>query len=184
MGVLFLHPLTDPTVVQVRDIFDRQVRQMARLLDDLLDVSQIAQGKAMLHKEQINLATVTAQAAQASESLLSARQLRFEVAVPAETVWLNADPTRLVQILVNLLNNAAKYTDPGGRVWLSAAQEGAEAVIRAAPREGWASAWPWYAASWSCTLARLRPRARAQVRAANLSCACLPWSARVALPSK
>src|SRR4029077_491588 len=79
VGVLHCHSTTDETVLQIRDIFDRQVRQMARLLDDLLDVSRIAQGKVELQKEPVNLATVMAQAVQMSEPLLNHRQIHFEV---------------------------------------------------------------------------------------------------------
>lgn len=130
LEVLFVQPPTDPTVLQIRDIFDRQVRQMTRLLDDLLDVSRIAQGKVVLRKERVNLATVAAQAAQMSEPLLKSRRLQFELIPPREELWLEADPARLVQIIVNLLNNAAKYTDRGGRVWLVVEREEGEAVVR------------------------------------------------------
>jgi len=129
VGVLQLHLSTDPTVMQIRDIFDRQVQQMARLLDDLHDVSRIAQGKVVLQKQRVNLATVVAQALQMSEPLLKARQLHFEVSLPARQLWLEADTVRLAQIIVNLINNAAKYTERGGRVWLTAETEGKEAVI-------------------------------------------------------
>jgi signal transduction histidine kinase/ActR/RegA family two-component response regulator len=130
VAVLHCHSTRDETVLQIRDIFDRQVRQMARLLDDLLDVSRIAQGKVELQKKHVNLATVVSQAMQASEPLLNARQIQFEAELPAQAVWLEADADRLVQVVVNLLNNAAKYTDRGGRVWLTAEQEGDEAVVR------------------------------------------------------
>src|SRR5439155_1139291 len=110
VGILHLHPTTDATVLQIRDIFDRQVQQMARLLDDLLDVSRIAQGKVVLQKEQVNLATVVAQAVQTSEPLVKARQLQLEVTLPTRAVWLEADSARLAQVVVNLVNNAAKYT--------------------------------------------------------------------------
>ncbi len=130
VGVLQLHPIADETVKQVRDIFDRQVQQMARLLDDLLDVSRIAQGKVVLQKEQVDLATVVARAVEMSQPLLQARQLHFEVAVPNEHVRLEADPARLVQVLVNLLNNAAKYTERGGSVWLTVERHDTEAVLR------------------------------------------------------
>jgi signal transduction histidine kinase/CheY-like chemotaxis protein len=130
VGVLQRHPTNDPIVLQIRDIFDRQVQQMSRLLDDLLDVSRIAQGKVVLQKKAINLAAVVAQAMQMSEPLLKARQLQFEAALPQSEVWLEADPTRLAQIIVNLVNNAAKYTERGGRVWLSIEQEDSQAVLR------------------------------------------------------
>ena len=129
VDVLRCHATADETVVEVREILDRQVGQMARLLDDLLDVSRIALGKVELHKECVNLATVVTQAVQMSEPLVKMRQIRFDVALPAQTLWLEADSTRLVQVVVNLVNNAAKYTDCGGQVWLTAEREGEEAVI-------------------------------------------------------
>ena len=82
VGVLHRHPTNDPIVLQIRDIFDRQVQQMGRLLDDLLDVSRIGQGKVLLQKEAVNLAAVVAQAVQMNEPLLKARQLHFEVVLP------------------------------------------------------------------------------------------------------
>lgn len=130
VGVLYLHPTTDETVVQLRDIFDRQVRQMARLLDDLLDVSRIAQGKVVLRKQRVHLATVVGQAVHMSEPLMKSRRLDFDVDLQTEALDVEADPDRLVQIVVNLLNNAAKYTDRGGRVWLTVKREATEAVIR------------------------------------------------------
>jgi signal transduction histidine kinase/ActR/RegA family two-component response regulator len=130
VGVLRRHPTTDPIILQIRDIFDRQVQQMARLLDDLLDVSRIAQGKVMLQKEAVSLAAVVGHAVQMNEPLLKARELHFEVVAPTHEVWLEADPIRLAQIIVNLVNNAGKYTERGGRVWLTLGQEDAHAVLR------------------------------------------------------
>lgn len=130
VGVMHLHPSTDPTVLQIRDIFDRQVQQMARLLDDLLDISRIAQGKVVLRKERANLSTVVVHAVQMSEPLVNARQLRLDVSVPDREMWVDADPARLAQVVVNLVNNAAKYTDRGGHISLTAGPEGDEAVIR------------------------------------------------------
>jgi signal transduction histidine kinase/CheY-like chemotaxis protein len=126
-----LHDPADPALALTRDITKRQVQQLTRLADDLLDISRIAQGKIELRKESVNLAAVVAQAVQTSAAHLKARHHELEVSAPAEPLWLEADPARLIQILVNLLNNAAKYTEPGGRVWLSAGREGdGMAVIR------------------------------------------------------
>lgn len=120
----------DPAVVQIRDIIKRQVQQLGRLADDLLDISRIAQGKIELRKEPVDLGGVVAQAAQTSAPHLKARHHRFEVEPPAGPTWVEGDPARLVQVVVNLLNNAAKYTEPGGRVWLTAGREGPDAVVR------------------------------------------------------
>jgi signal transduction histidine kinase/CheY-like chemotaxis protein len=125
-----LQETTDPVSAQIRDITKRQVQQLIRLADDLLDISRIAQGKVELRKEPVDLATVLAQATQTSAPHLKARHHRFEFVAPTEPLWLEADPARLVQVLVNLLNNAAKYTEPGGQVWLTAEREGNEAVMR------------------------------------------------------
>jgi signal transduction histidine kinase len=113
-----------------RDIVERQVRHMARLIDDLLDVSRINRGKIQLRKEAVELAAVVSRAVETTTPLLSSRNHELVVALPPEPVWLEADPTRLEQVLANLLNNAAKYTEPGGYVWLTAECEGAEVVIR------------------------------------------------------
>jgi signal transduction histidine kinase/ActR/RegA family two-component response regulator len=128
--LLELHRTTEPTLLQVRDIITRQVQQLSRLLDDLLDVSRIAQDKIILRKERLNLAAIVNQAALTNAPHLKARHQQFEVCLPAEPIWLEADPVRLMQILVNLLNNAAKYTEPGGQISLQAEGEGAEVVIR------------------------------------------------------
>lgn len=121
---------SDPSMEQVRDIIKRQVQQLTRLADDLLDISRIAQNKIELRRESVDIATVLAQAVQTSAPHLKARHHELVVASPSEPLRVNADPTRLVQIIVNLLNNAAKYTDPGGRVWLTVGREGENAVIR------------------------------------------------------
>jgi signal transduction histidine kinase/ActR/RegA family two-component response regulator len=128
--LLELQETADPTLVQVRDISKRQVQQLARLADDLLDISQIARGKVELRREPVDLAAVVAQAVQTSAPHLKARHHEFDVTPPAEPLWLEADPVRLVQIMVNLLNNAAKYTEPSGHVWLTVGREEGEAVIR------------------------------------------------------
>ena len=120
----------DPVSSQVRDIIERQVQQLSRLADDLLDVSRIAQGKVELRMERVDLAAVMLQATETSAPHLRARHHHWEVNVPSEPIWLRADPGRLVQILVNLLNNAAKYTEPGGRIWLTGELDGSNAVIR------------------------------------------------------
>jgi signal transduction histidine kinase len=130
VGVLGLRPPPDATLAQVHDIIDRQVRQMARLVDDLNDVSRISVGKIELRKKPLNLAPVVTQATLTSEPFLKARGHHLEVNLLAEQLWAEADPARLVQILVNLLNNAAKYTDPGGHIRLTLAREGEEAVFR------------------------------------------------------
>ena len=130
VGILDVHAVTDPVVLQVREIIQRQVQQMVRLVDDLLDVSRIAQGKVELRKDRVELAAVVAQAAQTVEPLMAARQHCLHTEGDGQALWLEGDSARLTQVLVNLLNNAAKYTDPGGQVWLTVGRTGDRAVIR------------------------------------------------------
>ncbi|HEV2854116.1 MAG TPA: ATP-binding protein [Thermoanaerobaculia bacterium] len=113
-----------------REIIERQTQHLARLVDDLLDVSRITRGKITLARDPLDLATIIHHAVEASRPLIDSRHHRLAVALPPEPVRLEGDLTRLVQVVGNLLNNAAKYTDEGGHIRLEAAQEGAEAVIR------------------------------------------------------
>ena len=116
-------------LVQAREMAERQVQHMARLLDDLLDVSRISRGRIELRKEAVDVAAVLGRTAEAVRPLLEERRHELTVSLPAGPLWVEADPTRLEQVLTNLLNNAAKYTDPGGHVWLSAARDGGEVVL-------------------------------------------------------
>jgi signal transduction histidine kinase len=123
-------PTDDPTLTQIRDLFERQVLQLTRLVDDLLDVARIAQGKLRLLPERVELHTILQRAVQMSEPLMTALSHHLDVQVPAGPLWLEADPARLVQVFANLLINAAKYTDPGGRIHLSAAADADRVVVR------------------------------------------------------
>jgi PAS domain S-box-containing protein len=118
------------TIAQARQVAERQVRHMAHLVDDLLDVSRITRGKINLQKEPVDLATAVGRAVESARPLISARGHTIHVTLPPEPVSLLADPTRLEQILDNLLSNAAKYTEPGGRIGVSAERQGDEAVLR------------------------------------------------------
>ncbi len=120
----------DPVIEQAGNIINRQVVQMVRLVDDLLDISRITKGKLRLTKEKVELRVVANRAAETARPLMDARKHDFSVSLPTEPIWVEADPARLEQIVVNLLNNAAKYTDAGGLVRMSVQREGAEAVIR------------------------------------------------------
>jgi CheY-like chemotaxis protein len=119
----------NPVLVQVCDVIKRQVQQLSRLADDLLDAARIAQGKVELRKEPVALAAIVEQAVQTSMPHLKARHHHFESSLPSEPLFVDADPARLTQIIVNLLNNAAKYTEPGGRVTLSVQRHADQAVI-------------------------------------------------------
>lgn len=109
---------------------ERQVRHMARLIDDLMDVSRISRGKVELRKEVVDLTSLVARVAETGRTLLTERRQELTVSLPGEPVLLEADPTRLEQVLTNLLNNASKYTDPGGRIWLTVEREGGRVVVR------------------------------------------------------
>jgi len=112
------------------DIARRQVEHMARLLDDLLDVSRFTRGNVQLRKTIVDLKSVLERAVETSRPLIEARGHEFLASIPDAPVWLEGDPTRLAQVVANLLNNAAKYTDPGGRISLTVAREGDEAIVR------------------------------------------------------
>ena len=111
-------------------VIDRQVAQMIRLVDDLLEVSRIRQGKIRLRKEAAELAAIIEHAVESSRALIAARKHELIESLPEEPVWLEVDPVRLAQVIANLLNNAAKYTPDRGHIWLLARIEGEEAVIR------------------------------------------------------
>jgi len=115
---------------QSAQVVERQVHQMARLLDDLLDVSRISRGKLRLRKEIVDLANLMEQAVQTSRPLIEARHHQLTVSLPKEPVGLEGDSTRLEQVFANLLNNAAKYTDPGGRIWITGTSENGHAIVR------------------------------------------------------
>ena len=114
------------------EIIERQSQQMARLLDDLLEVSRVTQNKIELRRRRIDLGAVARDAADAVRNLMDSRKIEFTVNVAQEPLCVDGDPARLQQIQVNLLTNAAKYTHRGGRVSLDARAVGAEAVIRVA----------------------------------------------------
>ncbi len=110
-------------------MMERQIRQMVRLVDDLLDVSRITRNKMELRKERVELASAVQSAVETSAPLFQESGHRLMVSLPPEPIPLHADATRLAQVLANLLNNAAKYTEPGGSVWLTAERRGAEVMV-------------------------------------------------------
>ena len=97
---------------------------MKHLIDDLLEVSRITSGNVRLRKEPVRVADIVERALETAQPLIARRRHQLTVSLPPHPVWLDADATRLEQVLVNLLNNAAKYTDEGGHIWLSVVQEG------------------------------------------------------------
>jgi PAS domain S-box-containing protein len=103
---------------QMRDIIARQTEHLARLVDDLLEVSRITQGRIILRKESVELLNIIGRAVETSRPLIDARNHEFTVTLPTEPVRLTGDYIRLAQVISNLLNNAAKYTDEGGEIQL------------------------------------------------------------------
>jgi PAS domain S-box-containing protein len=103
-----------------RDVIERQSEHMARLVDDLLDIARVSSGKLLLRRERVSVGGVTAAAIETSRPMLDAARHRFQTRLPAERAVLDADPMRIAQVLSNLINNAAKYTPPGGEIELRA----------------------------------------------------------------
>jgi signal transduction histidine kinase len=120
---------SEPEVQWGLDVIDHQLQQMTRLLDDLLDTSRIIRNTLELRKERVDLAEVLQLAMQTSRPAIEEGGQEFVVTLPPEPMSLDADPTRLAQVIANLLNNAAKYTDRGGHIWLTAESQGSEAVV-------------------------------------------------------
>jgi PAS domain S-box-containing protein len=112
------------------EMADRQVKQLVRLVDDLLDVSRITQGKITLRREVVSLSEVVSRAVETTRPMIDSGGQTFTVSLPAEAIRLEADPARVAQVLANLLSNAAKYTPAGGSIWLTAERLGDEVVVR------------------------------------------------------
>jgi len=115
---------------QVQEMMERQLRQLVRLIDDLLDTSRISTGKIQLRKERVELALVVNEAVELSRPHIKAARHELTVTLPPKPIYLEADATRLAQLLLNLLHNAAKFTERGGCIWVNAGQEGEAVVIR------------------------------------------------------
>ena len=120
----------DQAAEQVRGVAERQARHLARLVDDLLDVSRISNGKIQLRRGPLDLRAAVSHAVETARPQMEARRHDLAVDLPPDPVPLVADSARLEQILANLLNNAAKYTEPGGRIELAVARDGDDAVIK------------------------------------------------------
>jgi CheY-like chemotaxis protein/two-component sensor histidine kinase len=111
-------------------MLERQVGHVARLVDDLLDMSRITRGKIELRKERIALAPIVSQAVEAVRGSYRSMNHELTVTMPPQPVYLDADPTRVAQVIGNLLNNAGKFSDKGGHVWLTVERADEQAVIR------------------------------------------------------
>ncbi|HWI39452.1 MAG TPA: response regulator [Burkholderiales bacterium] len=120
---------SEQRLIMARDVIDRQVTQLARLVDELLDVSRISQGKIVLKKEPVELGKIVAHSVETVRPMIDQREQRLSIEVSAHPVWLMGDFTRLSQVVANLLNNAAKYTPEGGQIRLAASGGEGRATI-------------------------------------------------------
>ncbi len=121
---------TPPEERQAHAMMRRQVQNMSRLVDDLLDTSRISQGKIVLRREPVELNALVAEAAEDAEPLARARSQSLRLTPSAQPVWVHADPTRIAQILGNLLSNAVKYGRDGGRIDLALSTSSSDAIVR------------------------------------------------------
>lgn len=119
----------DPAALKTREMIERQVRHMVRLIDDLLDINRIRRGQVELVREPANLADIARLAIETSHPIVQGCGHTLDFEAPAEALYVEADPVRLAQALANLLNNAAKYTGPGGHIAMRIRREGDEAVV-------------------------------------------------------
>jgi signal transduction histidine kinase len=119
-----------PDVQQATDVVERQVKHLSWLLDDLLDVSRLTRGKIALRKETVTLQTIVAEALETARGVIDARGHVVSVSLPEEPLRFEADPTRIIQVVGNLLDNAAKYTPRGGEISVRGYYERGEVVLR------------------------------------------------------
>jgi signal transduction histidine kinase/CheY-like chemotaxis protein len=125
-----LQGIENPILQQSAVIIERQVGQLAHIVDELLEVSRISTGRIHLQQKPIALGDVVENAVATVRSLMDQRKHELTVSLPTQAIWVHADAARLEQVVVNLLTNSAKYTDQGGRVWITVQQDGEEAVLR------------------------------------------------------
>ena len=126
---LGMDQLTGLEAKTARDVIDRQLAVMVRLIDDLLDVSRISRNKLDIRKQSVDLAAVVESALESSRPFIHECGHELTISLPSQPLMLDADPVRLAQVFSNLLNNAAKYTNRGGHIWLTAEHEGSDAVV-------------------------------------------------------
>jgi signal transduction histidine kinase len=130
LHLLHLFPSDAVRVERLRETMERQIGNLVRLLDDLLDVARVSQGKISLHREPADFAPIVKHAVETISPFIEGRGHDFAVSLPLERVRVEADATRLEQVITNLLHNAAKYTDPGGQIRLTVERIGREVVLR------------------------------------------------------
>ena len=127
--LLRLKELTEPHRQRARDVIERQVEHLVNLIDDLLDVSRITRGMITLQLEAVLVGAIVARAVETARPAIDAHRHSLELDLPDELISVEGDKTRLVQVIANILHNAAKFMDPGGRIRLSVRREGQNAVI-------------------------------------------------------
>jgi signal transduction histidine kinase len=120
----------DTPLARVREMMERQVQHLSRLIDDLLDVARITHGKISLRKERLSFVTVVNKTAETIRPQIQARHQELTISLPTIPVYLEADPARLEQIFANLLSNACKYTNEGGHIWLTVEREERDLIVR------------------------------------------------------
>lgn len=128
--LLAVYDRDNPNLQRYREVVRRQLQQLNRLVDDLLDISRVSRGKIALRREVISLSSAVEQALEISRPIIEARRHALHVVLPDSPLWVDADSVRLAQVFSNLLINAAKYTDPGGSIELRVDQETDRAVVR------------------------------------------------------
>lgn len=130
LQVLRKAALAKPELVErTQSLMERQIMHMVRLVDDLLDVSRITRGKIELHKERIDIRSVVQTSLEISQSLFDEKKHKLKILLPKKPLYLVCDPTRISQVIANLLNNAAKYTPEGGKIELEAVEENKRLVL-------------------------------------------------------
>jgi PAS domain S-box-containing protein len=129
LHLLRLSDGSSPAAKRVHEMMERQVHQLVRMVDDLLEVSRISRGNIDLKNERVQLATIIHNAVETSKPLIEAGGHKLAVSLPAEPIMVDGDAVRLAQVFANVLNNAAKYTDKGGQIAVSARREGSHATV-------------------------------------------------------
>jgi signal transduction histidine kinase/CheY-like chemotaxis protein len=129
LQILRLTSCQDDASQHICDMMDRQVNLMVRLVDDLMEVSRITRGKIEIRREPVELASLIRSAVETSRPMIDAANTHLQVSIPAETITVLGDPMRLSQVFANLLNNAAKYTNQRGQIWVSASVQGKNVAV-------------------------------------------------------
>jgi PAS domain S-box-containing protein len=130
LAILKLSGVTETVAVQAREMMERQLNHLVRLVDDLMDVSRIMRGLITLKRDPVDLATVVSRAVEIAQAVIDAQGHHLTIDLPPEALRVEGDEIRLTQVVANLLNNAGKYADRPGRVWLTGRREGGDVVLR------------------------------------------------------